>query len=228
VRAVVCAAAAAVLGLAASAVAADKARQPTAAPRLQSGGAAASPDRRFDALFQASRIDIADLQARSSSAGSFASLDGLMVNRGDRTLSRTITSCEINQAPADVAVIYDLKAPMSDRITCSGRHSVTHEAIDVVAEYASRLTVNGDVLSLSSNWTTDEHDNGGWGGTGAVRWLSKGTARMALRIAGSRCDVLDYHDEMEEVVTHPGTSEPPTVTTVATDKTQSTTCALER
>jgi hypothetical protein len=228
VRAVGCTAAA-VLGLAvASAVAADKARQPTAAPRPQSGGAAASQDRRFDAVFQASRIDIADLQARSSSGGSFTSLDGLMVNRGDRTLSRNITSCEINEAPADVAVIYDLKAPMSDRVTCSGRHSVTHETIDVVAEYASRVTVNGDVLSFSSNWTTDEHDNGGWGGTGAVRWLSKGSARMALRIAGSRCEVLDYHDEMEESVTHPGTSEPPTVTTVATDKTPATSCALER
>ena len=199
-----------------------------AAAALLGVAAAPASDARFEAVFHADRIDIEGLQARSSYTGTSDMFDALIVNRGDRTLSRNITSCEINQAPADVAVIYDLKAPMSDRVTCSGRHSVTHQVIDVTAQFTSRVTVNRDVLSFSSNWTIDERENGGWAGTGPVRWLTTGTARMALRIAGSRCEVLDYHDETEEVITHPGTSDAPNVTTIATDKTPATTCALTR
>jgi hypothetical protein len=74
-------------------------------------------------------------------------------------------------------------------------------------------------LSFSCNWTINERENGGWAGTGQVRWLTTGTARKALRTVGSRREVLDYHDETEDVITHPGTSDAPTVTTVATVKT---------
>jgi hypothetical protein len=190
--------------------------------------AAPSPSQRFDAVFRADSIEIKGLRAHPDTFDDFDSFDSLIVNRHDRTLSRNITSCEINQAPADVAVIYDLKAPMSDRVTCSSRHSITHEVIDVTAEFTSRVVVSGDVLSFISDWTTDERAKGSWSAKGPVRWLTTGSSRIVLRIAGSRCELLDYRNEAKEIITNPGSSDAPDVTTVATDKTQAATCALAK